>query len=772
MSEGSKAVFLSYASQDAEAALRLCLALRAAGVEVWFDQSELRGGDSWDAKIRKQIKECALFVPIISENTEDRGEGYFRLEWKLAEERTHLIATGVPFLVPVALGPVRERDALVPDRFREVQWSRVENGESITRLVEQVKRLLGAPRHHARPLSTPGGNTTSPGLGGTHRAHRRPPRLLWAGLIGVVIVGLALWNWRQRLTGGLPTKTPARDVRSPLSAPAVSSEKSVAVLPFANLSEEKEAMAFFADGVHDDILTNLTNVRELRVISRTTMMRYRDTKKSVPEIAAELGVNYIMEGTVRRAGAKVRVSGQLIEARTDRHLWARNYDKELTDIFAIQSGIAQEIAAALHAAILPDEKLLIERRPTTSPAAYDLFLKASGRGLALSSNQQRQTTLLQAAVQIDPNFAIAWSKLGTNFLNEYIRNGDPALLARGNHAIEMSVRLAPTDIDVLIGVAERSMKVRNDYRAAEEQLQRVAGIAPNHPRVHERLADLYEREGRWQAALEEYRIEMRLDPDNLQGARFLVGLLDATKRYEEAAVAQQWVVALATNEREVEAFYAAWISFRAAGSTRHAEEFFGRLSTETANSPSGRRLRRRYAAFLGRQDLDDVAPASGEAAIGTSVRHAMWSALDNDDSLVALAARHDRAGLESKRADVARYRSAVETSNNLFEWGELAKKEALLGNSAAALDCINRALQLSQPGGRLFQTRMKVILAFVHAWSGDKETALVEYGELLRVPFSGLNVHEMKRDLRYQPLQGDPRFQALLNDPKNNAPLF
>src|SRR5882757_9692385 len=128
MSDSSKAVFLSYASQDAAAAKRICEALRAAGVEVWFDQSELVGGDAWDAKIRKQIKECALFVPVISANTQARREGYFRIEWRLAAQRTHAFADGTPFLLPVVIDDTGDAEALVPDEFRALQWTRLGAG--------------------------------------------------------------------------------------------------------------------------------------------------------------------------------------------------------------------------------------------------------------------------------------------------------------------------------------------------------------------------------------------------------------------------------------------------------------------------------------------------------------------------------------------------------------------------------------------------------------------------------------------------------------------
>src|SRR5471032_745234 len=159
MSDAGKAVFLSYASQDAEAALRICESLRAAGVEVWFDQSELRGGDAWDAKIRRQIKECVLFIPVISANTQAREEGYFRLEWDLAAERARTIASGVPFILPVVVDETREPDALVPDRFRMVQWTKLRGGEVSPEVQQRFLKLwshrTGVLKSQAAQASAP-----------------------------------------------------------------------------------------------------------------------------------------------------------------------------------------------------------------------------------------------------------------------------------------------------------------------------------------------------------------------------------------------------------------------------------------------------------------------------------------------------------------------------------------------------------------------------------------------------------------------------------------
>src|SRR5690242_3356929 len=142
MSDPSQAVFLSYASEDAEAALGICEALRGAGIEVWFDKSELRGGDAWDQSIRRQIKSCALFIPLISKNTHERDEGYFRLEWKLAVDRSHLMTANRAFLIPVVIDDTREDEENVPDRFRELQWTRLQHGETSRAFVERVSKLL------------------------------------------------------------------------------------------------------------------------------------------------------------------------------------------------------------------------------------------------------------------------------------------------------------------------------------------------------------------------------------------------------------------------------------------------------------------------------------------------------------------------------------------------------------------------------------------------------------------------------------------------------
>jgi TIR domain len=173
VTEPSRAVFFSYASQDAEAAQRICEALRGAGIEVWFDRSELRGGDAWDQAIRKQIKTCALFVPVISHVTHDRREGYFRLEWKLAVDRSHLMDAEMAFLLPVVIDDTRDDDERVPERFREVQWTRLPDGVTPKAFVERVTRLLSAESTSAPPPGRSAGGAVARGAPAPRRLIRR-----------------------------------------------------------------------------------------------------------------------------------------------------------------------------------------------------------------------------------------------------------------------------------------------------------------------------------------------------------------------------------------------------------------------------------------------------------------------------------------------------------------------------------------------------------------------------------------------------------------------
>ncbi len=248
-----RAVFLSYASEDTSAAQAICDALRTAGIEVWFDRSELRGGDAWDLAIRKQIKSCALFMPIISVNAHARTEGYFRLEWKLAVDRSHLLAPDQTFLMPVVIDQTPQTDERLPDRFRELQWTRLPGGRTTPEFVERIKRLLSPPPSlGARPNAA---DTDAD----ANVSGRGAPANRWgkmAALVAVVAIAgagdLAVHEsgWLKRSATASP----------PAAVPEAGKGKSVAVLPFADDSENKD-QAYFSDGLSDELIDKLAKYR-------------------------------------------------------------------------------------------------------------------------------------------------------------------------------------------------------------------------------------------------------------------------------------------------------------------------------------------------------------------------------------------------------------------------------------------------------------------------------------------------------------------------------
>jgi hypothetical protein len=267
------AVFLSYPSQDVEAARRICDALRATGIEVWFDQSELRGGDVWDQKIRRQIRDCALFIPIISANTASRQEGYFRLEWDLADQRSHMMARDRAFIVPVCRDATPGAGTDVPESFHRVQWTRLPGGETPPAFVERVRRLLSpVPSTASRPATS--AMSTGPAVSEPLRASWRlkSASLVVVAVLAVMFAYFAVdkfWLSKRVASAAVSTTVSARS-QSPVVL-----DKSIAVLPFADMSEKRD-QEYFADGLSEEILNLLARIPNLKVIGRTSRSRSRD----------------------------------------------------------------------------------------------------------------------------------------------------------------------------------------------------------------------------------------------------------------------------------------------------------------------------------------------------------------------------------------------------------------------------------------------------------------------------------------------------------------
>ena len=377
MSTPPKAVFLSYASQDAEIARRICDALRAVGLDVWFDQSALRGGDAWDASIRRQIKECALFVPVISANTQVREEGYFRLEWKLAVDRSHLMSDDKAFLLPVVIDATIAVNARVPEKFRELQWTHLPAGEASAAFAERVHRLLS-------------GGTALPPVAAPRAGSAAAPA----------------------------TSTPANE------------PPSIAVLPFVNMSRDEEN-EYFADGLAEELLNVLAKIRGLRVAARSSAFTFKGKRASVAEVGRALNVATVLEGSVRKAGNRMRISVQLVKVVDGYQLWSETYDRTLEDIFAVQDDIAQSVLKELRTTLLGEAADAMAGKEvaaavaaavkgrSTDPEAHRLFLQARH---FIDRNTREDTKrgidYLKEALALEPEFALAWGELGRAYSSE------------------------------------------------------------------------------------------------------------------------------------------------------------------------------------------------------------------------------------------------------------------------------------------------------------------------------------------------------------------
>ena len=537
MTEPSQAVFLSYASQDARAAQGICEALRAAGIEVWFDQSELRGGDVWDHRIRREIRDCTLFIPVISANTAARREGYFRLEWDLADKRTQMMARDRVFIVPVCLDASSENGMDVPEAFQRAQWTRLSNAEILRAFIERVQRLLSpepasSARTPARAQTERAAN--QPALAGA--GWRRNPIALVAIVVAALggLVYLAIEKpWNSKLTVASPSAASTAFNPPP---------HSVAVLPFINLSGDTE-QEYFSEGLTEEILNSLIEINGLQVAGQTSAFSTQGKDAELGTIARKLNVSAILEGSVRRSGHTVRITAQLLNTVTGFHLWSKSYDRDLGDVLTLQTEIASAVAEALKVRLLGDEAAKIELGGTRSPAAFDAYLRGSkafqlGQGL---SSYQSAIAAFTEAVRLDPNYALAFAGRSEAYANY------AAALATGNTVRELfdksqqdaheAIKLAPGLAEGYLALARFLDTGALDYAGASEAYQRAMTLAPGNAQVLSEGGRFAATVGRFDAGLAAARRGVALDPLSPR-SHFLLGqALYLSRHYQEAVAA-------------------------------------------------------------------------------------------------------------------------------------------------------------------------------------------------------------------------------------------
>ena len=345
-------------------------------------------------------------------------------------------------------------------------------------------------------------------------------------------------------------------------ASAAVPEKSIAVLPFENLSSDKEN-AFFTDGVQDQILTNLAQIADLKVISRTSVMQYKTgAPRNLREIGQQLGVAHVVEGSVQRAANKVRVTAQLIDARNDAHLWAQTYDRDLADVFAIQSEIAKAIADQLQAKLSPNEKKAIEQPPTTDLAAFDLYSRAKSLLLTASFSAtsepdlRKAIELLDEAVKRDPSFFDAYCQLA--YAHEYLyaitgSDHTPARLALAEAAVQAATRLRPDAAETHLARAQYLYYGLRDYAGALAELEIARRALPNDPRLFELTGYILRRRGQQEEGLQNLERAAELDPRNFDTLQQIALSYQYLGRYAEAIAALDRALAIVPDNVETRA---------------------------------------------------------------------------------------------------------------------------------------------------------------------------------------------------------------------------
>jgi TolB-like protein/Tfp pilus assembly protein PilF len=528
MSEPRRAVFLSYASQDAAAARRICDALRAGGVEVWFDQSQLRGGDAWDQEIRGQIRECALFLPIISLNSQSRLEGYFRREWRLAVDRTHDMADGKPFLVPVVIDHINEPEAQVPESFRALQWTQLQGGETPPEFVARIVGLLSRDDARAPAQSRPSSAAVAsavPPIARTPAASRT--RLVALAIAAVAILGIGYFVADKFIVSK----------RAAVAAPpavAATPERSIAVLPFVNMSSDKE-QEYFSDGLAEELLNMLAKTPGLHVIARTSSFSFKGKSDDIPTIARKLNVANILEGSVRKSGNRLRVTTQLIRASDSEQLWSETYDRELKDVFDVQDQIAGAVVAQLRLKLAPARGSAGMR--SSNIEAYNQYLlghESFNRGNA--AGYQRAVDAYRRAVALDPGYLAAYCELAVAEYFVADPMADAAGYRRAQAAADKAVELGPEDGRSYAARAFIRTNIGWDWPGALADFTKALELDPSDAWIQYRTGSLLATLGRFPEAVAAARKAIELDPlssgPRMMLARYLAVIGDMPGAFE------------------------------------------------------------------------------------------------------------------------------------------------------------------------------------------------------------------------------------------------
>jgi len=588
---------------------------------------------------------------------------------------------------------------------------------------------------------------------------KRSARVRWAVttaallVLTLIVAGIAIFS-RYR-------------ARSPLAAP----EKSIAVLPFENRSEDK-ANAYFAEGIQDEILTRLSKVADLKVISRTSTQHYKSAPENLPEIAKQLGVAHIVEGSVQKSGESVRVNVQLIKAANNAHLWADTFDRKLTDIFSVESEVAKAIAEQLRAKLTGQEEQVIAAKPTDNPEAYGAYL----RGLAYTletgitpANYLGAQKYLREAVRLDPKFALAWallSKVDANGYQQAVLQPTPALREEARQAAETALTLQPNLGEALLAKGSYHYYCLNDYDTAVHYFEQARQSLPNSSRIPQLLAYVARRRGQWDRSESYFNEAERLDPRDVTVLKQHAFHYSCLRRFPEALRKFDQVLNIIPDDVDtlVDKARIAQVEgdlLRASAILVPLQlkiDQLGDVQTQVYQAI----LERRPAQIRLKEILANPDPALGY--INGELR--FWLGWAQE-----VAGDHAAAQESWRQARSELNPFLKEQPENLGLMVDLALTNACLGDKAAAFKLTDRAMAtVPIEKDAVFGPAALEALARVAAQTGEPDRSIAAIQKLLSIPGdTPLTPALLRLDPMFDPLRNDPRFQKLVSTAPETA---
>jgi TolB-like protein/DNA-binding winged helix-turn-helix (wHTH) protein/Flp pilus assembly protein TadD len=608
-----------------------------------------------------------------------------------------------------------------------------------------------------------------------HGTSRSDWRIFGAAIAAIIVLGLAvLFFARYR---SLPASARAPSSPAPggavLSAPPRTAEKSIAVLPFENRSDEKEN-AYFADGIEDEILTRLSNISDLKVISRTSTRQYQSKPANLREIAKQLGVANILEGSVQKVADQVRVNVQLINVQSDSHLWAETYDRKLTDIFGVESEIAKRIAESLQTKLTLHEEQALAVKPTNNPEAYDAYL----RGLSFDAHFHfsigdpdlglKAVGFYERAVQLDPKFALAWARLSRAHAVLYFRVFDTTSARRDatKNALENAQKLQPNSAETQLALGYYQFRVLRDYRLAKTTFKELRKMLPGRSEVPYALGLVSQREGNWDESAADFEQALTLDPRNAEI------LIDAARNY---AMLRQFPAALKLYDRALDIIpndpYLTETKariYQAQGNLKEAAKMLVEVNAQTTSTSAlvtkitQLRLERNYTEavrLLQARQAQFHFPSEIEKTMNQLLL--AWSQRDAGDAASAKASAQQALNtLEPLYKD---------QQNNSALAENLALLYAVLGNKESALKLAERAIMLApSTKDHTYEPNGEENLALIQMMVGENSSAISHLTHLLQTPYSSwlygpsaITSALLRLDPIWDPLRTDPTFQKL-----------